>query len=319
MSNGEHATRQGRRRRLPLRYILAGVWLVFTLSLTGWWFYFARSQVGRLIALGHGTEGELVRYQQMLFWEGLTLFVVIATGGIALTYYMFREMRESRRMQEFLAAFTHEVKTPLSSVRLQAEMLRERLGDAGQSAILDRFLGETSRLTLQLDNSLFLANMRERRWFIEEIHLMDMVAEVRHQFPDLAIALSGDAVVNADRRVLHCIFGNICQNAVVHGRAQSLGITVHEPRPGSVTIRFADDGQGFTGARRELATPFVRHYGGSGTGIGLFLVKHLAREMGGSARFPESEKGFQVDVVLPGSGVSAHLSGADRRASGGAV
>jgi len=314
MSNGDTATQRQGRRRLPLRYILAGVWLVFTLSLTGWWFYFARSQVGRLIALGHGSEGELVRYQQMLFWEGLTLFVVIATGGIALTYYMFREMRESRRMQEFLAAFTHEVKTPLSSVRLQAEMLRERLSDTGQTAILDRFLGETSRLTLQLDNSLFLANMRERRWFIEAIHLMDVVAEVRHLFPDLAIALSGDAVVNADRRVLHCIFGNICQNAVVHGRAQALGITVEEARPGTVTIRFADDGQGFTGARRELATPFVRHYGGSGTGIGLFLVNHLAQEMGGSARFPVSEKGFQVDIVLSGAIVSTRSLETEQRA-----
>jgi len=160
-----------REKRVPWRYILAGLWLVFTLSLTGWWFYFARGQVGRLIELEHGAASELVRYQKMLFWEGVTLFVVIAVGGLALTYYMFREMRESRRIQEFLAAFTHEVKTPLASVRLQAEMLKERLGGSNETALLDRFLGETSRLTLQLDNSLFLANMRERRWFIESIDL----------------------------------------------------------------------------------------------------------------------------------------------------
>lgn len=319
MSNGEKAAHKGRRRRFPLRYVLAGVWLVFTLSLTGWWFYFARSQVGRLIALDDGSAGELVRYQKMLFWEGLTLFVVIATGGIALTYYMFREMRESRRIQEFLAAFTHEVKTPLSSVRLQAEMLRERLGDSAETAILDRFLGETSRLTLQLDNSLFLANMRERRWFIEEIRVSEMIAESRHQFPDLAIALKGDATVSADRRVLHCIFGNICQNAVVHGRASRLEIAVDGSRPGAVAVKFLDDGGGFVGVRRELATPFVRHYGGSGTGIGLFLVKHLAREMGGSVHFPESERGFRLDMILRGFGAIGSTAEPDPRVRGEAV
>jgi signal transduction histidine kinase len=305
---------------MPLRYLLAGVWLLFTLSLTGWWFYFAQAQVGRLIELEHGAASDLVRYQKMLFWEGLTLFIVIATGGFALTYYMFREMRESRRIQEFLAAFTHEVKTPLSSVRLQAEILKERLGDSADSALLDRFLGETSRLSLQLDNSLFLANMRDRRWFIESIPVADLIAGLRHQFPDLAIAVRGEAEVRADKRVLDCILGNICQNAIVHGRAKTLTVGVERSRGEGVVLTLCDDGAGFSGEKRSLAAPFVRHYGGSGTGIGLFLVRHLAREMGGSARFPECGSGFCVELSLKSAGEPA-LTGAGSRivSDGGAV
>lgn len=301
MAKSPHLKRRpGANGRGMVRYVLAGVWLAFTLSLTGWWFYFAQAQVSRLIELDEGVASDLVRYQKMLFWEGLTLFVVIATGGIALTYYMFREMRESRRIQEFLAAFTHEVKTPLSSVRLQAEILKERLGDSADAALIDRFLGETSRLTLQLDNSLFLANMRDRRWFIEPIRLADLVAELRHQFPDLRLELRGDAVLRADKRVLHAMFGNICQNAIVHGRAENLTVTVDRARQGSLLLSCVDDGRGFTGERRTLGAAFIRHYGGSGTGIGLFLVKHLAREMGGAALFPEHGQGFAVQLTLPG-------------------
>ena len=300
MSNAERTSIERRKRRMPIRYLLAGIWLAFTLSLTGWWFYFAQGQVGRLIQLDHGEAGELVRYQKMLFWEGLTLFIVIATGGIALTYYMFREMRESRRIQEFLAAFTHEVKTPLSSVRLQAEILKERLGDSKETALLDRFLGETNRLSLQLDNSLFLADMRERTWFIEEVTFSDIVAELAHQFPDLTLTLRGEAKLRADKRVLHGILGNVCQNAVTHGRASAVEISVGEGRSGLVAVRLHDNGVGFCGDARKLGALFVRHYGGSGTGIGLFLVRHLAREMGGVVRFPEEKSGFCVEVVLKG-------------------
>ncbi len=287
-------------KRVPWRYILAGLWLVFTLSLTGWWFYFARGQVSRLIELEHGAASELVRYQKMLFWEGVTLFIVIAVGGVALTYYMFREMRESRRIQEFLAAFTHEVKTPLASVRLQAEMLKERLDGSNETALLDRFLGETSRLTLQLDNSLFLANMREHRWFIESIDLGAAVGEIRTLFPDLAVELEGEATLRIDGRALACILGNICQNALTHGRATQVAVQVAPARNGFVTVTVRDNGAGFRGERRRLGDPFVRHYGGSGTGIGLFLVRHLVRGLGGEARFPDADRGFVVELIVRG-------------------
>lgn len=303
---------------MPWRYILAGVWLVFTLSLTGWWFYFAQGQVGRLIELEHGAAGELVRYQRMLFWEGVTLFVVIAVGGAALTYYMFREMRESRRIQEFLAAFTHEVKTPLASVRLQAEMLKERLSGTHETALLDRFLGETSRLAIQLDNSLFLANQRDRRWFIESIDLGAAIDEVRGLFPDLTIRQRGGATVRVDGRVFHCILGNLCQNALTHGRASEVEVTVSPGRSGFVVVTVHDNGAGFHGARRDLGAAFVRHYGGSGTGIGLFLVRHLAREMGGEARFPATSHGFAVEVTVRGTIQPVEGTTAVTAATGGA-
>jgi len=78
-------------------------------------------------------------------------------------------------------------------------------------------------------------------------------------------------------------------------------VQVAPARNGCVTVSLRDNGAGFRGERRRLGDPFVRHYGGSGTGIGLFLVRHLVKEMGGEARFPASEHGFLVELTMRGA------------------
>ena len=287
-----------RGRSIPLRYILVGIWVVFTLSLSGWWFYFSLEQVGRLMELEHGRTAELVRQQKMIFWEGSTLIAVVLAGGGALLYYMLRTMRESRRIQEFLTAFTHEIKTPISSLMLQAEMLKERLGGRGHDELLDRLLREAGRLNLQLENSLFLTGMGRRRLLAEVVPVGEVLHAVGQQFAELELRITGEAAVLADRSALNCVLANIFRNSVVHGRATAIDIEVVSAEA-QVILSLHDNGGGVTGDRAHLGRLFGRPYAGSGTGIGLYLVGVLAREMGGSAAFDRVERGFLVRLTLP--------------------
>jgi len=287
-----------RGRSIPIRYILVGIWVVFTLSLSGWWFYFSLEQVGRLMELEHGRTAELVRQQKMIFWEGSTLIAVVLAGGGALLYYMLRTMRESRRIQEFLAAFTHEIKTPISSLMLQAEMLKERLGGRGHDELLDRLLREAGRLNLQLENSLFLTGMGRRRLLAEVVPLREVLHAMGQQFAELELRITGEAAVLADRSALSCVLANIFRNSVVHGRATAIDIQVVSAAA-QVILSLHDNGGGFTGDRAHLGRLFGRPYAGSGTGIGLYLVGALAKEMGGSASFDRVEQGFLVRLTLP--------------------
>src|ERR1700737_3004770 len=103
----------------------------------------------------------------MLLWGGGILILSLIGGGLALFYYARREQKRHAQVEEFFAAFTHDAKTALASLRLQAESLREDFGNAEHSPLLDRLLGDTLRLQLQLENSLFLVNLTRGAFFLE--------------------------------------------------------------------------------------------------------------------------------------------------------
>lgn len=93
----------------------------------------------------------------MLLLEGSTLVISLVGGALAFYLLGLRLRRQSEAIQQFLLTFTHELKTPIASLRLQAEELGERLKDSKEKHLLERLISDTSRLTLQLDNSLYIA------------------------------------------------------------------------------------------------------------------------------------------------------------------
>ncbi|PMZ42889.1 hypothetical protein, partial [Pseudomonas sp. FW306-02-H05-AA] len=72
-------------------------------------------------------EGSAVlnRYQHMLLWEGSFLLLVVLAGGIALLYFSFLDLRRHEQLKTFFSSFTHDLKTSLTSLRLQAEIIEE--------------------------------------------------------------------------------------------------------------------------------------------------------------------------------------------------
>lgn len=288
------------KKRLPLRYILVAVWGAFTVTLTGWWIYFGLRQIEKLRALDPSEGQDMARHQRMLFWEGGVLVLMLFLGAAAIAYYMYRELKEARRMREFFSVFTHEIKTPLSSLLLGAELLAEKISNQSEKEIALRLLSDIERLSLQVDNSLFLAQRDGSKILTEELRLSDIVHSIQHHIPTLAVAMIGDSKVRADRRAIQSIFLNLASNARLHGRANKLSISVDQQEPGIVKIGFKDDGQGFQGDREGLGKLFFRPYSGSGSGIGLHLSAALCKLMRGSLSFPETGSGFCVQISLPG-------------------
>jgi signal transduction histidine kinase len=282
-----------------LKYLIVGFWLLFTSALAGWWYLFGVEQTRRLIELDTALTPAMSRHLNMLAWEGATLFFCIVLGGGALTYFMIREERQRRRLQAFFSTFTHELKTPLASLRLQAESLKEDLVGSPHATLIDRLNSDTERLTMQLENSLFLANQDSRQMLLEGITFSEYVKSFAARWPGIKIGVSGDGHLYADARALECILSNIAQNAITHGKATELSISVGSHKGGLIDIVFKDNGCGFKGNQAELGTLFTRFYPGSGNGIGLYLVERLARQMGGNAKF-RSDKNFEVELTLKG-------------------
>src|SRR5438034_115704 len=147
------------RRRNWIVIALVGLWVAFTVTLAAWWLIFGLRQLDLINQSNLEGAVQLHRHYQMLLWEGGILIVSLIGGGTAMFYYARREQKRHAQVEEFFAAFTHDAKTALASLRLQAESLREDLASSEPNPLLDRLLGDTLRLQLQLENSLFLVNL----------------------------------------------------------------------------------------------------------------------------------------------------------------
>lgn len=287
------------RKRRSLAIALVAAWVVFTVTLAGWWLVFGLRQLDLIKSLSVAGAQDLHRYYTMLMWEGGILIASLIGGGLALFYYAKREQRRHAQVEEFFAAFTHDAKTALASLRLQAESLREDLATAEPNPLLDRLLSDTLRLQLQLENSLFLVNLPRGKFFLQPIRLSDRIDALRLNWPDVKFALTGDAEVMADARALESVLTNLVQNSVIHGHASEVNIQVRR-RDARVSVTVVDNGQGFKGDLSKLGTLFVRHARSSGSGVGLYIVRQLAKAMHGEIQFCSGqESGFVAELILP--------------------
>ncbi|NOT61271.1 MAG: HAMP domain-containing histidine kinase, partial [Acidobacteria bacterium] len=181
------------RIREKLKVVLAGCWLAFTVALATWWLIFGLRQLGRLDQL---STSQIQHHSRMLFWEGGVLIALLFIGGAALITYIWRERQRQRQNEEFFSAFTHDAKTALASLRLQAESLSE--DSDPPNPVVERLLKDTVRLQLQLENSLFLVNLRTGRLLSEPLNISRIVESLRFHWPELALQLQGDAQVVAE-------------------------------------------------------------------------------------------------------------------------
>ncbi len=288
------------KKKLPsLKLIAAFIWLAFSLTLAGWWLLFGLKQLEKIASLQNASAHEILRQHRMLMSEGGFLFVLLLVGGATLLYYISVEVGRAKRVKTFFAAFTHDLKTSLASLRLQAEALEEELKDH-QSKYTKRIVRDTVRLELQLNNSLTLAQDDDSQFFIEDLSLKKSIEAMKPQWSDLKIDVQNDCQLRVDARALESICKNIIQNAIIHGHANQIEIRSLMKSTQIVQIDFKDDGIGFKGDQGALGDLFVRHSSSSGTGIGLYLVKNLCKRMGGSFEFKNLDRGFLVSISLPG-------------------
>jgi signal transduction histidine kinase len=279
--------------------LLVALWVLFTVTLAAWWLIFGLRQLDRLKQVQLEGATEFQDHYQMLVWEGGVLIVLLIGAGAALFYYARRERKRHAQVEEFFAAFTHDAKTALASLRLQAESLREDLSPDKPNPLLDRLLSDTVRLHLQLENSLFLVNLPSGNLFIEPVRLSQTVEVLQHHWPDLTITQRGDGVVLADVRAVESVLANLVQNAINHGQASRVDIDVQEVQ-GKLRLTVADNGRGFNGNFKQLGDLFVRHARNSGSGVGLFIARKLLKRMDSVISFhPGPNGGFVAELSFP--------------------
>jgi signal transduction histidine kinase len=283
-------------KRFSIKVIAAIVWLVFTSSLIVWWMYFAMDLLEQIEGVGSD-------HRTMLLLEGLTLLLCLVGGGVTLIYLIFQENQRVQSLSEFFATFSHEIKTALSSLRLQAESLADEVEPEAQKRLLGRLLVDTSRLAVSVENSLFVAEERDKKSILLDlIDLTSVKDELQLSWPQLEIALQGTSNIRTDRRALMSILQNLVHNASQHGHASRVAIQLN-PNGTNVDFVITDNGSGFDGDRRRLGERSYRPKSTSGSGLGLSIVASLIQKLNGRGpSFPLTGPGFKVEFTLPQEG-----------------
>jgi signal transduction histidine kinase len=253
---------------------------------------------------------------------GFVLFAILIAGVVLNTVFLLREIRRNERQDSFLNAVTHELKTPIASIRLYLDTLdRRSVDDAQRQHFYAIMRSDTDRLLSTVEQVLKAGELGHRQRVSQRsrIELHPLVAECvrivcdRHRLSAGSIEL--DPVPGAVRLFvlgnpedLRTAILNLLDNAVKYSptRVQihcRLGIE----RYTWVVLSIADTGLGL--APRELNRVFKRFYRAAsndqvkikGTGLGLFLVRTIARQHGGDVRASSEGigKGTTLSLKLP--------------------
>jgi two-component system, OmpR family, sensor histidine kinase SenX3 len=261
--------------------------------------------------------------QEIKLILGAILFLAIIAGLVLNTIFLVREIRRNEQHDSFINAVTHELKTPIASIRLYLQTLQRREVDPDQRReFYQSMLLDTERLMHTVEQVLKAGEAAQRKRPAQRLPLefnslvreCVNLARVRHHLQMEALHYmeslngAGSADVTGDPEELRTVVSNLLDNAVKYSPdGVRISVELEVPDAEHVVLRVRDRGVGIP--QHELKRIFKRFYrvahrslsGVKGTGLGLFIVRSIARKHGGQV-FAESEgmgKGTTVTLELP--------------------
>ncbi len=295
----------------------------------GWWAFLLTHLNGEITELllekqqlirAHDTRGleevarqlehQLTMKRLMILGEGLVFLFLLGLGILRTRRSFKQEAALAQQQKNFLLSVTHELKSPLASVKLQLETLRRRkLPAEKQDEMLSDAIEDTERLHALVDNILVAARIDHNSFAIhpEQGNLSDFVTELtdkagsgtlRHH--RLSHSVSPGIVAGFDRIALHSVLMNLLENAANYSPRGS-EIMVRLLRDGQRSyLTVADKGPGIPDHEKPMV--FKRFYrlgneetrSTKGTGLGLYIVQNLVQAHGWQIRIIDHEGGGSI-------------------------
>lgn len=258
-------------------------------------------------------EAEHARRLRQYLWEGAFFLVVLGGCVAVISRTLAAEAQLRRRQQNFIAAVTHELKSPIASLQLAAETIALRRPEPARlDALVKRMRGDIRRLEDMVGRILDTATLEAGRPHLrkERLPLARLVAGVAEEFAEraaeravkLSQSVPAGLEISADPAAANTVLRNLIENAL-RASAAAGGHEIRlsaQARNGFVELAVADDGVGFESAEAErLFEKFYRpgdelRRTSKGTGLGLYVVR----------RFVELERGW-VTAASAGPGRGA--------------
>lgn len=255
--------------------------------------------------------------ESMIIAEGIVFFILLLVGMWLLNRGFRKEVALARQQRNFLLSITHELKSPIASIRLafdtflkRKETLRpDQIGRLSQNAIK-----ETERLHNLVNNILLAARIESSfQLFKGEVQLNELFTMVinglREKYPNTRFAYENNTtipVIQADRLALTSVILNLLENAVKYcPKETEIRVRLNQ-KGNNIVFEVIDQGDGIVDEEKEHVFEKFYRVGNEdtrrtkGTGLGLFIVKSIIMEHKGRILVKDNEpKGAIFEVTLP--------------------
>lgn len=298
------------RKRLKNPIFLIYLLVVYVILQFSWWLYLIFSLYKKIYI----NQALLEQKKWMLFGEG-SVFILILLLGVLFILRAFKFERELSRQQEnFVLSITHELKTPISSVKLYLQTLQKRELDLEKrNEIYDRSLTEINRLDGLVSNLLLTRSIENATFFMNKqpVELSNFIQSKiellrKSILKDLTIQLNLDEIVlNIDTIGFESILINLLENAAKYSPKNS---TIHiqlSDNNNHVLLLIKDEGIGIEKSKREkVFSKFYREENemtrkSKGTGLGLYITKYLVEQHNGQIQLEDNlPQGLIVSIQL---------------------
>ncbi|HXU27866.1 MAG TPA: HAMP domain-containing sensor histidine kinase [Bacteroidia bacterium] len=219
-----------------------------------------------------------------------TVFLILVSLGVLKIYNTRKKENELARLQNnFLLSITHELKSPLASVKLQLQTLQKHnLEESVKNKLMQKALADNERLLRMIDNVLLASKAENENNVLrsEKINLFDtLIKLVEQAFEEnknrIRIVATETIIVDADEQFLSIIFSNLIENAIKYSPVNSIIEINMQSQNNKAVVLVKDLGAGISDVEKENV--FKKFYrigneetrSAKGTGLGLFITKNL--------------------------------------------
>lgn len=291
-----------------------GVQLVWILLLISWIYWFlGRHQQLKELAERYQTEWLPERADWFILAEGIILLVAILIGTYVIFLYWRRQAALNRAQRNFINQVSHELKSPLASIRLHLDTIEMRPPDPQQLQHFVKLMqGDAERLG-GLINNLLTAGRLEHKGARLNLQRQDIsraletyLTQERQTFPadgSLQWQIEPGLVANVELEELETALRNLLENAILYANGPPQ-ISIELKREGRLAhLSFADQGRGIDPRyRKKVFKMFYRIRRSDrtihGSGLGLYIVRNIIRLHGGK---------IWLESAGPGQGTTFHL------------
>ncbi|MBC7540750.1 MAG: HAMP domain-containing histidine kinase [Bacteriovorax sp.] len=265
-------------------FSLSLVWAGVLLMIGVWWIYLIFNFENIL------AHTDRIRITKMIVWEGGSFLTLLLLLSISLLLLYLKDQKKTKSLQDFFASLTHELKTPLASIRLQGEVINEILAsknDTSLNKLSSRLIEDTGKLETQMDKILQLSRIeRGGELNLTSLKIIPYIKNLSRKWASsLSIDIESsdmEASIVADEFALELIIKNLFENTRIHTKSKNVKIKIHQTNK-NVVLTYQDQGE-FTGDKNKLGTLFYKHNSSKGSGIGLYLTNKLLEKMRGELR-----------------------------------
>jgi two-component system, OmpR family, sensor histidine kinase SenX3 len=264
----------------------------------------------------------VLNWRRGILWVlGIIFFLPVIAGMVLNTIFLVREIRRNEQHDSFINAVTHELKTPVASIRLYLQTLQTRELDEEKRREFYRIMLEDSDRLLQTIEQVLRAGSSGSRWRSISRTRVDLsevarecveLARTRFHLPTEALVYEQHVpqrpIVIGDPDELKAAVWNLIDNAIKYSSGPvQVRVALEEMDGQRFAVRVTDQGVGISDV--ELKRIFRRFYRipasvairAKGSGLGLFIVRSVAKKHGGRA-FAESDgqgRGSTFTLLLP--------------------